>query len=57
VSGVLLAAVLITWLDAGILLMFEGNDGTQFQLLALGAVLVFCALLNSFTTRRYGGTR
>ncbi|MCU1654210.1 MAG: transporter permease, partial [Pseudonocardia sp.] len=32
-------------------------DGTQFQLLALGAVLVFCALLNSFTTRRYGGTR
>jgi ribose transport system permease protein/erythritol transport system permease protein len=57
VSGVLLAAVLITWLDAGILLLFEGNDGTQFQLLALGAVLVFCALLNAYTIRRYGGTR
>jgi ribose/xylose/arabinose/galactoside ABC-type transport system permease subunit len=57
VSGVLLAAILITWLDAGILLMFEGNNGTQFQLLALGTVLVFCALLNSYTIRRYGGTR
>jgi len=57
VSGVLLAAVLITWLDAGILLLFEGNNGSQFQLLALGAVLVFCALLNAYTIRRYGGTR
>lgn len=57
VSGVLLAAVLITWLDAGILLAFEGNAGTQFQLLALGAVLIFCALLNAYTTRKYGGTR
>ncbi|WP_028933373.1 ABC transporter permease [Pseudonocardia spinosispora] len=57
VSGVLLAAVLITWLNAGILLLFEGNEGTQFQLLALGAVLVFCALLNAYTTRKYGGTR
>jgi ribose transport system permease protein/erythritol transport system permease protein len=57
VSGVVLAALLITWLDAGILLMFEGNEGTQAQLLALGAVLIFAALLNAYTTRRYGGTR
>ena len=57
VSGVLLAAVLITWLNAGILLLFEGNAGTQYQLLALGVVLIFAALLNAFTTRRYGGTR
>lgn len=57
VSGVLLAAILVTWLNAGILLLFEGNEGTQFQLLALGAVLVFCALLNAYTTRKYGGTR
>ena len=57
VSGVVLAALLITWLDAGILLMFEGNAGTQHQLLALGAVLIFAALLNAYTTRRYGGTR
>lgn len=57
VSGVVLAALLITWLDAGILLMFEGNQGTQAQLLALGAVLVFAALLNAYTGRRYGGTR
>jgi ribose transport system permease protein/erythritol transport system permease protein len=57
VSGVVLAALLITWLNAGILLYFEGNEGTQFQLLALGVVLVFAALLNSWTVRRYGGTR
>lgn len=57
VSGVVLAALLITWLNAGILLYFEGNQGTQFQLLALGTVLVFAALLNAWTVRRYGGTR
>lgn len=57
VSGVLLAAILITWLNAGILLLFEGNAGTQYQLLALGTVLIFAALLNAYTTRRYGGTR
>ncbi len=57
VSGVVLAALLITWLNAGILLYFEGNAGTQFQLLALGVVLVFAALLNAWTVRRYGGTR
>jgi len=57
VSGVLLAAILITWLNAGILLLFEGNAGTQYQLLALGVVLIFAALLNAFTIRRYGGTR
>ena len=43
--------------DAGILLAFEGNEGSQYQLLALGAVLIFAALLNGLTLRRYGGTR
>lgn len=57
VSGVVLAALLVTWLNAGILLYFPGNQGTQFQLLALGSVLIFAALLNSWTVRRYGGTR
>lgn len=57
VSGVVLATLLVTWLNAGILLYFVGNEGTQFQLFALGAVLVFSALLNGITTRRYGGTR
>jgi ribose transport system permease protein/erythritol transport system permease protein len=57
VSGVVLAAVLITWLNAGILLYVPGNEGTQYQLFALGVALVFAALLNSITTRRYGGTR
>jgi len=57
VAGVVLATLLITWLDAGILLAFEGNDGTQYQLLALGLVLVFAALLNGLTTRRFTGSR
>jgi ribose/xylose/arabinose/galactoside ABC-type transport system permease subunit len=55
VSGIILATLLIVWLNAGILLALPGNDGTQFQLLALGVVLVFAALLNSITKRKYGG--
>ncbi|WP_199255657.1 ABC transporter permease [Mycolicibacterium mengxianglii] len=54
-AGVLLAALLIVWLNAGIILYFEGNTGTQFQLLALGVVLILAALLNGFTTRRFRG--
>jgi ribose transport system permease protein/erythritol transport system permease protein len=57
VAGVVLATLLIVWLNAGILLAFVGNEGAQFQLLALGAVLIFAALLNGLTTRRYGGSR
>lgn len=57
VAGVVLATVLITWLDAGVLLAFTGNNGTQFQLLALGSLLIFAALLNGLTQRRYGGSR
>ncbi|WP_045747464.1 ABC transporter permease [Actinoplanes rectilineatus] len=56
VAGVVLATLLIVWLNAGILLAFVGNEGSQYQLLALGTVLVFAALLNGLTTRRYGGT-
>ena len=57
VAGVVLATLLIVWLNAGILLAFVGNEGSQYQLLALGAVLIFAALLNGLTTRRYGGSR
>jgi len=57
VAGIILATLLIVWLNAGILLALEDNQGSQYQLLALGAVLVFAALLNGVTTRRYGGTR
>ncbi|AEV83346.1 serine protease [Actinoplanes sp. SE50] len=56
VAGVVLATLLIVWLNAGILLAFIGNEGSQYQLFALGAVLVFAALLNGLTNRRYGGT-
>ncbi len=57
VAGVVLAALLIVWLNAGILLAFVGNEGSQYQLLALGAVLIFAALLNGLTVRRYGGSK
>jgi ribose/xylose/arabinose/galactoside ABC-type transport system permease subunit len=55
-AGVLLATVLIVWLNAGIILYFEGNAGSQFQLLALGVVLIVAALLNGLTTSRFRGT-
>ena len=57
VAGVVLATLLIVWLNAGILLAFVGNEGSQYQLLALGSVLIFAALLNGITNRRYGGSR
>ncbi|ODT25981.1 ABC transporter permease [Microbacterium sp. SCN 69-37] len=54
VSGVILATLLIVWLNAGILLAFAGNEGTQYQLLALGVLLIGAALLNNFTRKRFG---
>ncbi|GLY68144.1 ABC transporter permease [Amycolatopsis taiwanensis] len=57
VAGVVLATLLVVWLNAGILLAFVGNTGSQYQLAALGGVLVFAALLNGVAGRRYGGTR
>jgi ribose transport system permease protein/erythritol transport system permease protein len=54
-AGVLLATVLIVWLNAGIILYFVGNTGTQFQLLALGVVLILSALLNGLAGRRFRG--
>jgi ribose transport system permease protein/erythritol transport system permease protein len=55
VGGVLVAALLVTWLNAGMLLAFpEGSEGSRYQLLALGLVLVLSALLNTVALRRYG---
>lgn len=57
VGGVVLAALLVVWLNAGLLLVLSGNVASQAQLLALGLILVGAALLNGVTTRKYGGTR
>ncbi|MFT4135649.1 ABC transporter permease [Microbacterium sp.] len=51
-SGILLSALLIVWLNAAILLVVPGNDGAQVQLLALGLVLVGSALLSRTQLRR-----
>ena len=57
VAGVVLATLLIVWLNDGILKAIPGNSGAQYQLLALGVVLIFAALLNGLATRKYGGTK
>ena len=56
IGGVVVAALLVTWLNAGILLAFEGSEGSRYQLLALGLVLVASAVLNTVALRRYGRT-
>lgn len=55
VGGVLIAALLIVWLNAGILLAIPGNIGAQTPLLALGLVLILSSLLNAATKKRFGG--
>lgn len=57
VVGVILAALVVTWLNAGILLAFQGNLSGQIQLLALGVLLIGSALLNGYTNRRFAGSR
>lgn len=51
-SGILLAALLIVWLNASILLVVPGNEGAQAQLLALGVVLLGASLLANASVRR-----
>ena len=55
ISGIVVATLLIVWLNAGLLLIFTGNLGSQMQLAALGTILILAALLNGLTTRKYGG--
>jgi ribose/xylose/arabinose/galactoside ABC-type transport system permease subunit len=57
ISGIVVATLLIVWLNAGLLLIFTGNLGSQMQLAALGTILILAALLNGLTTRKYGGTK
>lgn len=47
VGGVLLATLVVVWLNAGILLLVPGNAGSQMQLLALGVLLLGASLLNT----------
>lgn len=54
VGGTALAALLITWLNAALLITFQGSMGPRVQLLALGLVLLGAVLLNSYANRRYG---
>lgn len=57
ISGIVVATLLIVWLNAGLLLIFTGNLGSQVQLAALGTILILAALLNGLTSRKYGGTK
>ncbi|MDX6311460.1 MAG: rhamnose transport system permease protein [Streptomyces sp.] len=51
VGGVALAALLVTWLNAGILLLFNNEQSSKLQLFALGGLLLLAALLNVFISR------
>lgn len=53
ISGVLLGALLVTWLNAALLISFEGTAGPRTQLLALGLVLISAILVNSYAARKY----
>lgn len=55
VAGVIIAGLLVVWLNAGILLAFQGSEGSVYQLFALGALLVLSALLNAYSLRRGRG--
>ncbi|WP_449374447.1 ABC transporter permease [Arthrobacter psychrolactophilus] len=57
ISGIVVATLLIVWLNAGLLLIFTGNLGSQVQLAALGTILILAALLNGLASRKYGGTK
>ena len=54
-AGVVPTTLLVVWLNAGTLLAVEGIADTQDELLALGGVLVFAALLNGMTNPRNDG--
>ena len=54
IGGTVLAALFVVWLNAVILISFQGSMGPRIQLLALGLVLVGAVLLNTFASRRYG---
>jgi ribose transport system permease protein/erythritol transport system permease protein len=51
VSGVVLATVLVAFLNGGLTLL---GVPSQYQLAALGLLLVISALLNVWSSRRYG---
>ncbi|NMW65064.1 ABC transporter permease [Mobiluncus mulieris] len=55
VGSVFLAALLVTWLNAGLLVSFMGSVGPRMQLLALGVILIGAVLVNTFTTRTTSG--
>lgn len=51
VIGVAIAALLVAWLNAGILLLVNNSQASELQLFALGALLLVSALLNVITQR------
>lgn len=52
VSGTVIAAILVTWLNAALLIAFAGSSGPRAQLLALGVLLVGAVYLNSVQLKR-----
>jgi ribose transport system permease protein/erythritol transport system permease protein len=51
IGGVVLAALLIVWTNASILIVVPGNTGTQLQVLALAVVLIGASLVDARSNR------
>ena len=51
IGGVLLAALLIVWMNASILIVVPGNAGSQLQFLALAVVLLGASLVDVTNSR------
>jgi ribose transport system permease protein/erythritol transport system permease protein len=51
IGGVVLAALLIVWTNASILIVVPGNTGTQLQFLALAVVLIGASLVDARSNR------
>lgn len=51
VGGVVLAALLIVWMNSSILIVVPGNTGSQLQFLALAVVLIGASLVDARSNR------
>lgn len=57
VGGVLLATLLIVWMNASILIVVPGNSGTQLQFLALAVVLLGASFVDARSARPRAGRK
>jgi ribose transport system permease protein/erythritol transport system permease protein len=57
IGGTVIAGLLITWLNAALLITFSGSAGPRAQLLTLGVLLIGAVLLNNYSKVRVARAR